>query len=439
MAGGESVTSWPSGKLLVLADRLIDGINDTPATGAAVLIDKGRIVTVGDRQQIGRPSDVASIDLGPRTLLPGMIDSHVHLFGIDTSGAGEAFFTQSDAYRALFAARDARRLLAAGFTTVGCLGSTVSPHLARASRERLVPSPRVVAAGWWICPTEGTWDVFDVPLERLKAEGMIADGVDEVRSLIRRKIREGAGIIKIGTSVGGRPQESALGHAWGDPPHNQVPCFTSEEIRAMVEEAHRRNLKVAAHAIGDDPVRHAVAGGVDVVQHGHAIGDDTREMLADRGVILVPTLSHSHVLVKNGRRVGLPNSSVEIARRHLEVQREDFRKALAAGIKIANGSDLTGPPLAPHGENGHELVLMVAEGMSEMDALKAATATAADAIGLADSVGTVEEGKSADLIALDGNPLEDIEHVLNVPFVIQEGVVVKAEGIDGVTASPPWI
>lgn len=423
------------GKLLLLADRVIDGKGMNAIEGGGVLVESGRIVAVGAREAIGKPSDVVTVELRGTTLLPGLIDAHLHLFGVDTM-AMEGLLTEHEAYRVLRAARDARRLLAAGFTTVRCLGSSVSPYLARATKEHIVPGPRIVFAGQFVCQTAGTWDHMDVPVEMMSALDMIADGPDACRAIVRRRVRQGARVIKIGTSRG-QPHDHH--HAWGDSPFNQVLGYSMAEVREIVEEAHVNGAKVSSHSIGDAAVQHAVAGGVDVIEHGHGIADETRELLAERGIIVVPTLSHMHLLRENGPDLGMNQLTVDVAARHLETQRDDFRRSLAAGVRLASGSDLIGPPWAPHGENATELMLMVECGMSEMDAIKAATAMGAEAVGLEDTIGTLERGKEADLIAVQGDPLTDIRAMLNVPFVLQSGVIVKAEGFDGVESATRWL
>jgi len=434
-AENEFEAGRPRCKLLLLADRVVDGIKAAPIKGGAVLIDGRHIVDVGEKQHVGRPSGAKVIELHGRTLMPGLIDAHLHFFGTN-SNIPDQLVTERDAYRALRSARDARRLLDAGFTTVRCLGSSIGPDVARATRDHIVPGPRVVAAGQFIAPTGATWDHVHMPLRMMNELDMLADGVDEGRAIVRRRTRAGAEVIKITTSYGERYDAH---HAWGDSPFNQNLAFTIDEIRAIVDEAHRNNLKVSSHSIGDAAVRHALEGGVDIIEHAHAISDQTRELLAERGTIVVPTLANMYFLEHNGPGTGMDPTIVDVARRHGEVQRVDFRKALSAGVRIASGSDFIGPPYAPHGENAMELVLMVEEGMRPSEAIKAATAMGAVTLGREHELGTLERGKLADIIALEGDPFDDIRAVLNVPFVMQEGVVLKAEGVTNVEAVRLWL
>jgi imidazolonepropionase-like amidohydrolase len=427
----------------IVADNVIDG-RGRAIRGGAVIVDRDRIVEVGERTIIGAlPTDASLIELGHRTVMPGLIDAHVHFYGVDLLGAdetgvvmsGDGLVAEHQAYRALRAARDARRLLSAGFTTVRCLGSNISPYLARAAREHVVPAPRILYAGDYVSPTGGTWDVFS-PLLTASSEEMIADGVSQCRQVVRKRIRQGADVIKIGTSAG--PMHDFF-HAWGDSPYNQVLTYTVEEVRAIVDEAHRAGIKVSSHSIGDSAVQLALEGGVDVIEHGHGISDATRQMLVERRTIVVSTLSLMHFVETKGPDLGISPKLLDVAKRHAETQRNDFRKALEASVRIASGSDFFGPPWAPHGSNATELVLMSSSGMSNMQAIQAATGTAAEAVGLPQTIGTLEKGKVADVIAVAGDPSVNIRHVLDVEFVMQGGVVLKAPLDAGVDAAEHWL
>jgi imidazolonepropionase-like amidohydrolase len=443
--GNEFYEARPPGAVLLVAERLLDGIGDDPVRGAAVLVEGGVIVAVGERQRLGAPDTAAVVDLGDRTLLPGLIDAHIHLFGIDVSNL-DGMLTEPDAYRAARAARDLRRLLASGFTTVRCLGSAIGPELARAARERVIPSPRIVAAGQWICASGGTWDHLSVPLSFMTRADMFADGVDACREAVRRRIRNGARVIKVGLSAS-RPAENPewsgvpFDHlrAMGMDPHSQQTAFTLEEARAIVDEAHAAGLRVSAHAIGDAPVSMALDAGVDVVEHGHGISDATRSRLAETRTPVVPTLSHTYLLVNNGPRYGVDRVVVELARNHRAVLRSDFRKALTEGVVIGSGSDMIGPPWAPLGRNAIEILLLANEGMSAAAALRSATSVNARIIGVDDDVGTLEPGKRADVVAVRGDPLSDLGCLYAMDFVMQDGVIVKSDGIDGMATALRWV
>jgi len=286
----------------------------------------------------------------------------------------------------------------------------------------LVQGPRVVAAGQFICQTHGTWDLWpDWPRAWVEALNMLADGEDACRQMVRRRMREGAQFIKIGMSAGVFGDHD---HAWGDSPTAQTPNYSLAEVRAMTDEAHRCGLTVSAHCIGDEAVRSALEGGVDVIEHAHGINDETRRMLVDRGVTVVSTLTARHVLVARGPRFGVPEAMIRLSAAHRDRQIADFQKSLRAGVRYALGTDLIGPPVSPLGLNAIEFELVVEAGMAPAEAIVAGTRVAAEAIGLGKEVGTVERGKYADLIAVDGDPLRNIKLLQRVAWVMKGGKVI---------------
>jgi imidazolonepropionase-like amidohydrolase len=214
-------------------------------------------------------------------------------------------------------------------------------------------------------------------------------------------------------------------HAWGHDPDHTHLAYSPEEIRALVEEGHRNGVKVSAHAIGTESVRSAILAGVDTIEHGHGIDDDTRKLMVDHGAILVPTLALQHLRATRGPTRGMPEEEIRAANAHRTVQRESFEKALKAGLKIALGTDIVGPPYADHGLNGLEFQLMTEYGASPMNALVAGTRAGAEALGMERDIGTVEPGKLADLVATKEDPLNDITALQRVAFVMQSGQVIK--------------
>jgi imidazolonepropionase-like amidohydrolase len=410
------------GPILLLGGGLWDGHGDGLVDDAAILVDdRRRIGFAGPRSQLGeRGHGVECLDLRPATLMPGLIDAHMHFFGVDALALDE-LVTKGEAAKALFAARDARRLLDAGFTTVRDLGSTVAPALALAIAEGLIEGPRVVYAGQFICPTNGAWDHLHVPLSDMARLDMIVDGPDAARAIVRRRLRVGAGVIKLGISRGPWSDEF---RAWGDDPSRQVLGFSLPELHAIVDEAHRAGVPVTVHAVGDGAVNQALDAEVDQIEHAHGINTTTRERLAASGRSVCPTLSHMARLAEAGS-FGVPPGHVAAARNHRAVQPDDLRRTLEAGIPIVGGSDFIGPPWNPHGENAIELELMVDAGVPPARALAAMTSGAADALGLGDTVGTLRAGFEADVIAVDGDPLTDVTVCRSASFVMQGGRIVR--------------
>ena len=416
---------------ILKAGRLIDGTGSPPQENVAITIEDGRITDVGD---LPGPGDATIIDLTTHTVLPGLIDAHMHFFGVDLMHA-DTLHTESDAYRMLRSMRDAYRLLESGFTAVRCLGSTIGPTLSRGVREGIIPGPRIVAAGNFIAPTGSGWDHYWLPFELMKKGDSVADGVAECQAIVRRRMRQGADLIKIATSMG---TFKGVNQTWGDSADDkdQLLVYSVEELRAIVDEAHRRGLKVSSHSIGDAAVNRALDVGVDVIEHSHGMKDETRERLKESGKIIVPTFSNPHFHKIVGRHLGLPEETLEVDQRHIDAQIENFQTCQELKIPIAMGTDMTGAPIQPHGEQAAELELMVKYGMKPMDAIVSATKIGSLALGLENDLGTVVSGKYADLIAVKEDPTQNISALTNVDFVMKEGTVFRQ---DGITCPDRWL
>lgn len=409
---------------IVYAERLIDGTGRAPVEKPAIRIEGNVIREIGVQGQLVPPAGADVLDLGPLTVTPGMIDAHTHLFGVP-GNALHMRYVEPEGYRAIAAASQALSMLHAGITAARCCGSSVTPSLRRAINDGHVQGPRLVAAGQFICTTAGGWDPdqgFRLPLDWAKAQGILTDGVDALIEAVRSRIRSGSSMIKIASSKG--DWDDTFG-PWGDDPSTQVLSMRPEEIDAVISEAHTFGVKVAVHAIGDAPVRIAVEKGADTIEHGFGVNDETRKILVDRKVIVVSTMLVQTLMLENIELVQLSADHARASALHLERQRADFEKGLHAGVRYALGSDLIGPPVHAHSLFPREFELAVSCGMTPLEAIRAGTLIGAEAMGMSDVIGSLEVGKLADLIGLDGDPSTDISNVHRVRFVMQDGVVIS--------------
>ncbi len=368
--------------------RLIDGEGRTfePAT---VVVRNGKILAAGPSRDVPVPRGASRIDGRGLTLLPGLIDCHVHLCLGAEADVVAAVEQDSPATTLLKATRYAQRTIEAGITTVRDVGSRDHSIFAlkQAIDTGLLPGPRIVGSGLAICMVGG----------HARFIGREATGPAQVRSLAREQIAAGAGVIKVIASGGVLTPGTS-------PDETQM---TAEEIRTAVDVAKEAGLKVAAHAHGAAGIAHAVRAGVHSIEHATLLDEAAGTLMKQQGVYMVPTLSALATTAAARRGCGIPDSALDKAKSMTKRHQKSFRSAHTGGIRIAMGTD-AGTPFNYHGDNAQELERMVALGMSPMDAILASTADAANLIGILEEVGTITRGKRADLLLIKGNPLTKI-------------------------------
>jgi len=378
------------------------------------------IVIVGDKiEKIAPSGEVAAapgdttIDLPDATVLPGLVDMHTHLT-FDLNSLGYSGLGISTAREALHGARNARRTLEAGFTTVRNLGAFDYSDIALrdAINDGDVVGPRIVASGPAMGITGGHCDENLLPPAFHFQGGGVADGIEAVQHKVREIIKYGADVIKI-CATGGVLSK-------GDDPN--ASQYTLEEMKAIVTDAHRLGRKVAAHAHGAEGVRWASEAGVDSIEHGHLMDDAAIATLKKNGTYLVPTLFLGEYMEKNMDRSDIPEYSKQKMRDVIAQMRKNTGKAFAAGVKVAFGTDAA---VYPHGLNAGEFHVYVSLGMTPLASIQTATINAADLLGPKFQVGSLEPGKFADVIAVDGDPTKDVTILENVKFVMKSGAVYK--------------
>jgi imidazolonepropionase-like amidohydrolase len=381
----------------------------------AIVIEGDKIMQIAASGDVKAAEGDTSIDLPDATLLPGLIDMHTHLT-FDLNSLGYQGLGISTAREALHGARNARRTLEAGFTTVRNLGAFDYADIALrdAINDGDVIGPRIVASGPALGITGGHCDENLLPPAFHFQGGGVADGVEGVQHKVREVIKYGADVIKI-CATGGVLSK-------GDDPN--ASQYTLEEMKAIVADAHRLGRRVAAHAHGAQGVRWASEAGVDSVEHGHLMDDAAISTLKKNGTYLVPTLFLGEYMEKNMEHSDVPDFSKQKMRDVIAAMRQNVGKAFAAGVKVAFGTDAA---VYPHGLNAGEFHVYVKLGMTPLAAIQTATINAADLLGWTGRVGSLEPGKWADMIAVDGDPTKDVTILEHVKFVMKGGAVYKNE------------
>jgi imidazolonepropionase-like amidohydrolase len=403
----------------VAGDALLNPVTGELTRDAVVVIEEGHVTRAGKRNGTTVPRDAETIDAEGLTLLPGLIDCHVHLTSL---GEGIDFareLTTPPTLELMRAVRAAKRTLDAGFTSVrDAAGSPAGVRIA--IDQGYFPGPRMFVTISGLSQTGGHTDAhfmcgadLDIPLPD-RPYGVV-DGVENMRLRVREVIRAGADWIKLCTSGGVLSP--------GDQPHHSM--LTLEEIKAAVDEASTHGRKVMAHAQANAGIKNALKAGVATIEHGIWLDGDAIEMMLDGGNALIPTLVAPHWVIRHAEAGKMPAYAIAKARAVIDDHKASIRQAIESGVKIAFGTD-TG--VGPHGSNGEELLLMRELGMEPLDCIRSATTVAADTIGMK-GVGRLEPGSWGDVIGVAGNPVEDLQVLAkpeNIRLVIKGGEVVKS-------------
>ncbi len=411
-----------TGTVVLRAARLIDGTGASAISPGIVVVTDEKIVAVGSPDTIKIPAGAKTIDLGDVTLLPGFIDCHTHIIGrqLGDPANDTAEVKDYDSYGAILGVGNAKKTLMAGFTTIRNVGAPNFDDMAlrKAVNEGRIPGPRMRNAGHGIGITGGHADSngFKPGLTDGSIKTGIADGVDQCRAAVRYQVKQGADVIKIVATGGVLSEGDGVG----------TTQYTLEEMKALVDESRKLERKVAAHAHGTEGIKLAAEAGVSSIEHGSFLDEEGAKLMKKKGIYLVPTLMA-------GERVGsaaeagiLKGDRAEKGKAAAKGMRNAIKLAVKEGVPIALGTDAA---VIPHGTNGREFFLLVDwGGMKPMDAIVCGTRNAADLLGWLDKIGTLEKGKLADIVAVSGNPLEDIHAMTKPVFVMKNGVVYKGEG-----------
>jgi imidazolonepropionase-like amidohydrolase len=418
IAAGSAAHADP---VYVRAGTLIDPVSGNVTRAAAIVIDDGKVIASGTQSAMKIPKGATVIDLGTETVMPGFIDMHTHLTGDADVGAYESLGF-SDERAAITGVKNARLTLLAGFTTVRNVGADSYGDIALrdAINEGDVPGPRMYVSGPPVGITGGHCsDINLLPAEyHLTGEG-VANGPWEMRAKVRENIKYGVDLIKTCSTGGVFSKGTSLGAAQG----------TLEELTAIVEEAHARGLKVASHAHGTTGIRNALLAGVDTIEHASILDDETIALAKEKGAYLSMDIYNTEYTLAEGEKNGVLPESMEKEKSISRIQRASFTAANKAGAKMVFGSD---SGVYPHGDNPKQFSRMVQFGMTPMQAITAATATAAEALDKTGMLGCLDVGCAADLVAVSGDPLKDISVLENVDFIMKAGHVYKQDGIEAV-------
>jgi imidazolonepropionase-like amidohydrolase len=400
--------------VVVKAGHLLDVVSGRMLENQHILVEGDTIKAIGPADTVGIPQRAQTIDLGNAWVLPGLMDCHTHI----TSQPEDYYpdtFRRTPIDIAVMAHVYARRTLEAGFTTCRDVGAAefVDVALKKAIDAGKVPGPRLFVATLALGSTGGHADLNGFsPYLKFQTFSSVADGVEEIRKGVRFQIKNGADWIKMIATAGVLSEEESVG----------APQYSFEEMKAMVEEAAMWGRKVAAHAHGTEGIKRAIRAGVASIEHGSLLDEEGIRLLKEHGTYLVADIYNDDYILAEYARMNYPEKMLEKERKVGKLQRENFQKAAAAGVKIAFGTDAG---VYPHGWNAKQFRHMVQWGQTPLQAIQAATINAADLLGQTNKLGSLQAGKFADLIAVTANPLTDVTSLEKVSFVMKGGEVFK--------------
>ena len=402
-------------QVVVRTGILIDAVSCEPKSDVEVWIQDGVITEIKDgfTPDGSLPEDVCVVDAEDMTVMPGLIDAHVHLCSSAKPDPTTTIRTESPYQTAVRGTANARKTLLGGVTTIRVMGTRnfIDLEIRNLVNDGTIPGPRIHAAGQGLSITGGHGWYHSVE----------CDGPQQFQAAARDLIKRGVDAIKLKVTGGVMTPGIRPG----------VPQMDLEEIEAVMKEARKRNVPVGGHTEGRQGIKDAVAAGIDSIEHGYFIDDEeSLQLMRERGIYLVPTLI-AYDLIAKGEGCGVPAEAVENAQMTVQTNQDSFAMAVEAGVPVAMGSD-AGTAFNYHGQNGREVVYMVNCGMTPMQAIKSSTIEGAKLLQISDEVGSVETGKVADLICVEGNPLQDVNAVVDASTVLARGEVVKERGVNKV-------
>jgi len=404
------------GQTVITAARYVDVLTGKTVEHPAIFVGAdGRITNIADARTVRWGANVKHIDLGEKTLLPGLIDMHVHLTSLAEVG-GYQSLRYTDSFWTVVGVANAKKILDAGFTTVRNVGSAdfEDVGLKQAIEGGYIQGPRIIPAGWAIGATGGHCDNGGLPPSMDRKEPSVIDSPEEARAKVRWLHKYGARAIKI-CATGG---VFSLGDSVG------AQQLTFDEMKAIADEAHMLGLKVAAHAHGDDGIRTAVLAGIDTIEHASLASDETIKLAVQHKTWFDMDIYNDDYILATGTANGTEQESLDKEKAIGLAQRQTFQRAVKAGVPMLFGTDAG---VYPHGDNGKQFAKMVQWGMTPLQAIRAATVSGAEALGMTGDVGEIAVGRYADIVAVDGDPLTDVTRLEHVGAVVKGGVLVKGE------------